>query len=53
MRKALATRRGQGEAADVFGRLGDVAEDLALQRRARARKRLDRVVRLREKQGGR
>ncbi|MFL5244628.1 MAG: glycosyltransferase family 2 protein [Gemmataceae bacterium] len=53
MRKMLAKRRGQGEAADLFGRLGDVARDLASERRARARKRLDRVVRLREKQGGR
>jgi N-acetylglucosaminyl-diphospho-decaprenol L-rhamnosyltransferase len=53
LRKTLATRRGENEAADLFGRLGDVAEDLALERRSRARKRLDRVVRLREKQGGR
>jgi N-acetylglucosaminyl-diphospho-decaprenol L-rhamnosyltransferase len=53
LRKTVAVRRGEEEAADLFGRLGDLATDLALERRTIARKRLDRVVRLREKQGGR
>jgi N-acetylglucosaminyl-diphospho-decaprenol L-rhamnosyltransferase len=52
-RKRVAQRRGEQQAADLFGRLGDLASDHALERRGIARKRLDRVVRLREKQGGR